>query len=48
MPVTSVDDFLTVLDKSKLLGAEPMEEARRLAQQADSPAACAHSLVERG
>ena len=48
MPISTVEDFLALLDKSKLLGGEPLEEAHRLAEQAADPNSLAKTLIQAG
>ncbi|MFH1266279.1 MAG: serine/threonine-protein kinase, partial [Planctomycetota bacterium] len=48
MAVTSAKEFLDLLEKSRLLGAEKLQEARAAAQEADNAVALARRLVEAG
>ncbi len=45
MAVSTVDEYLSALEKSKLLGSEQLVEARRLAGESSDAAALAKALV---
>ncbi len=48
MAISTVDEFLTVLERSKLLKPEELAEARRLAQENADVTALAKTLVRQG
>ncbi len=48
MPVRSVEEFLALLEKSKLLEPEQLEQARQLAADNDDPTEAARAMVRQG
>jgi serine/threonine protein kinase len=48
MAVSTVDDFLAMLERSKLLKAEEIAEARRLGQESSDATALAKNLIRQG